>query len=158
MMQRKQQRGFTLIEVLVVLVIIATLATAAMLFMRDQPGEARKKRALGDINVIETGLEAFKLDMMRYPDEEEGLNALVTAPDSDDSTRWKGPYLKRLPTDPWGEPYIYLNPGQNNVDSFDIATYGLDKQEGGEGENADIGNWEATSDETGSAASKKGAK
>ncbi len=155
MMQRKQQRGFTLIEVLVVLVIIATLATAAMLFMRDQPGEARKKRALGDINVIETGLEAFKLDMMRYPDEEEGLTGLITAPDSDDSTRWKGPYLKRLPIDPWGEPYVYLNPGQQNVDSYDIVTYGLDKQEGGEGENADIGNWDAGMD---SGASEAGAR
>jgi general secretion pathway protein G len=155
MMQRKEQRGFTLIEVLVVLVIIATLATAAMLFMRDQPGEARMKRALSDIQVIETGLDAFKLNMMRYPDEEEGLEALITAPDSDDSSRWKGPYLKRLPTDPWGEPYIYLNPGQNNPDSFDIVTYGLDKQEGGEGENADIGNWEAATE---AAASTKGAK
>jgi general secretion pathway protein G len=152
MMQRKQQRGFTLIEVLVVLVIIATLATAAMLFMRDQPGEARMKRALSDINVIETGLEAFKLNMMRYPDEEEGIEVLVTAPDSDDSTRWKGPYLKRIPTDPWGEPYVYLNPGQNNPDSYDVLTYGLDKQEGGEGENADIGNWEAALDADSAAA------
>src|SRR5680860_977054 len=140
-MRTRQQRGFTLIEMLVVIIIIATLATGVVLSISDKPGEAKIARSKADINSVETALEAFRLNMDRYPTDEEGLEALVYAPDSEDQDRWKK-CLKSIPKDPWGEIYLYMYPGEINIDSYDIMTYGSDKMEGGELEATDIGNWD----------------
>lgn len=131
-----------MIEVLVVVIILVTLASAAMLTMHQKPAQAREARAIADIATLETAIESFRLDMQRYPDEEEGLLALAKRPDSDDAELWKGSYIKRVPKDPWGNPYVYTCPGYMNTESFDLVAYGKDGQEGGEGEDKDIGNWD----------------
>ena len=137
----RRRRGFTLIEILVVVIIIATLATAIVISVGGAPEEARISRARADISTLETALERFKLDMRRFPEEEEGLRALTTAPDSEDADRWKGPYIKRLEKDPWDQPYIYEYPGSENEQGYDLYTLGADGEPDGEGPNADIGNW-----------------
>ena len=142
-MRRRSRRAFTLIEMLVVIIIIATLATGVVLTVANRPGEARVARAKADIAKLESVIEQFRLDMRRYPDEEEGLAALVSPPDSADAELWRGKYIKRNVKDPWGRPYIYRFPGEINADGFDLVSYGLDGEEGGEGENADVGNWES---------------
>jgi general secretion pathway protein G len=138
---RRRRRGFTLIEILVVVIIIATLATAIVLSVGSAPEEARISRAKSDIATLETALERFRLDMRRYPDDDEGLRALAEAPEGEDADRWKGPYIKRLQKDPWDRDYVYENPGTHNTHGFDLYTLGGDAQPGGEGQNADIGNW-----------------
>jgi general secretion pathway protein G len=144
----RSRRGFTLIEILVVVIILTTLASAVMLSMRSKPDEARQARAQADIATIETALEAFRLDMRRYPADEEGISALVRPPDSEDADLWKGPYIKRLRKDPWDNPYVYVCPGYYNTEGFDLMSYGADGQEGGEGEfDRDIGNWAEDDDE-----------
>jgi general secretion pathway protein G len=141
-MRKRSRRGFTLIEVLVVVVILTILATSVMLTVTSKPDEARVARAKADISTYETALEQFRLDMLRYPDEEEGLRALVQKPDSEGADRWKGKYVKRIEKDPWGHPYAYVCPGYYNPEGFDLISYGADGQEGGEGQyDKDIGNW-----------------
>lgn len=144
---RLSRRGFTLVEILVVVAILLTLASALIVTLASKPSEARVAKAKSDIAKLENVLEVFRVDMMRYPNEEEGLAALTAAPDSEDASRWKGPYIKRLQNDPWGNPYLYIYPGENNPDSFDLLSYGADGAEGGEGANADIGNWDASAGE-----------
>jgi general secretion pathway protein G len=142
MIRRRAQRGFTLIEILVVIAILATLATAVVVTVSGKPDEAKVARAKADISAFETALETLRLDMGRYPDEDEGLMALVRRPESEDGEKWRGPYIKRLEKDPWGNPYIYVNPGYENTEGYDLITYGSDGEEGGEGEfDKDIGNW-----------------
>ena len=139
---RRAQRGFSLIEILVVITIMATLATMVVVMVSGKPDEAKVARAKSDISAFETALETLRLDMGRYPDEEEGLMLLVRRPDSEDGDKWKGPYIKRLEKDPWGNPYVYVNPGYENTEGFDLVCYGADGEEGGEdGLNQDIGNW-----------------
>jgi len=136
------RRAFTLIEILVVVVILAMLASAVVLSFSGKPDQARVARAKSDIATYETAIEGFKFDMRRYPTEEEGLVALAQKPDSEDATRWKGPYIKRVEKDPWGYPYVYVVPGDHNLESYDLICYGADGQEGGPGEyDKDIGNW-----------------
>jgi general secretion pathway protein G len=137
----RRRRGFTLIEILVVVIIIATLAAAVVLSLSGKPDEARVARAKADIGTIETALETFRLDMRRFPEEEEGLEALVKAPDSEDADRWKGPYLKRLEKDPWDRAYVYIYPGEYNEQGYDLLSLGADGKSGGEGVDADITNW-----------------
>lgn len=137
----RRRRGFTLIEILVVVVILATLASAVVWSLRETPDQARIARAKSDVATLESALETFRLAMSRYPTDEEGLQALVTAPDSEDARKWKGPYLKRITRDPWDNPYVYEIPGSRNTDGFDVLSYGADGRAGGEGVNADIGNW-----------------
>jgi general secretion pathway protein G len=127
----KNQQGFTLIELMIVVVIIALLATFILPNILDRPGEARVQKAKLDLRAIETALNLYKLDNFRYPTTEEGLEILVTNP--------KRAYLDKLPTDPWGETYLYLSPGATKA--FDLMTFGADKREGGEGEEADISLW-----------------
>jgi general secretion pathway protein G len=129
------QVGFTLIELLVVLAILALLAGLVGPRVLDQLGGAKAKTARVQIAEIEQALDLFKLDVGRYPTTQEGLDALVRRPGN--LSAWNGPYLKKwLPTDPWGHPYQYRNPGQ--MGPVDVFSLGADGQPGGEGENADI--------------------
>lgn len=134
-------RGFTLIEVLVVVVILAILAAVVVPKMMEHPGEARVVRAKADIQAIATALNTYKLDNFSYPATEQGLEALVTKPaGAPEAPNWrKGGYLDGVPKDPWGRTYLYLQPGQHG--DMDIYTLGSDGKTGGEGEAGDIGNW-----------------
>lgn len=134
-------RGFTLIEILVVVVILGILAAIVVPRVMERPGEARATRARQDIQNIVTALSLYKLDNFVYPSTEQGLDALVVKPSGQpEAPNWKGPYLDRMPKDPWGRPYLYQHPGQHG--EIDVYTYGADGKPGGEGEAADIGNWE----------------
>lgn len=134
--------GFTLIEIMVVVVILSILAAFVVPQVMDKPDQARLTKAQQDLRAIETALDLYKLDNFRYPNTDQGLEALVEQPTIPPiPNNWKqGGYLKRLPTDPWGNPYRYLSPGRNG--EYDIYTLGADNQEGGEGPDADLGNWE----------------
>ena len=136
------QQGFTLIEIMVVVVIISILAALIVPKIMDRPDQARMVKAQGDIRVIETALKLYKLDNYSYPSTDQGLEALVIRPTDDpEPKRWKeGGYLDRLPKDPWDGEYFYLNPGLHG--DIDIFSLGADGQPGGEGANSDIGNWE----------------
>lgn len=135
------EAGFTLIEIMVVVVIIGLLAAAIVPQIMGRLGQAEVTRARQDIRGIETALNVFRLDNYRYPTTDEGLQALVTNPGEAAAPNWqRGGYLKSIPMDPWRRPYIYLNPGQHG--DFDIYTLGADGQDGGEDNNADIGNWD----------------
>ncbi|MBL4621383.1 MAG: type II secretion system major pseudopilin GspG [Immundisolibacteraceae bacterium] len=133
--------GFTLIEVMIVVVILSVLAAMVVPRIMSRPGEARMVRAGHDIRAIEAALDLYRLDDFRYPTSAQGLAALVNKPTgAPPAPNWNADgYLKKLPKDPWGTPYLYRQPGQHS--SIDIYSYGADAQQGGEGEDADIGNW-----------------
>ena len=133
--------GFTLIEVMVVVVILGVLAALVVPRIMSRPGEARVTRALQDIRTIEAALDLYKLDNFRYPTTEQGLSALVEKPLTEPVPRnWKSDgYLARMPLDPWGGAYHYANPGSQSA--LDIFSYGADGRPGGDGEDRDIGNW-----------------
>lgn len=132
-----RQGGFTLIELLVVLAILALLAGLVGPRVLDQLGGAKSKTAALQIHEIEQALDLYKLDVGRYPTDQEGLEALVKKPAG--ANGWNGPYLKKgLPNDPWGRPYLYKNPGRHG--SPDVYSLGADGKPGGEGEDADIYN------------------
>lgn len=142
---RAKQRGFTLIEVMVVVVILGILAALVVPKIMGRPDEARVIKARQDVQAIEAALNLYRLDNHAYPGTDQGLKALVEKPSGEPAAlNWKaGGYLDRVPQDPWGRPYQYLNPGLHG--EIDIWSYGADGQEGGEGVNADLGNWaEAT--------------
>jgi len=131
--------GFTLVELLVVLAILGLLAGLVGPRVLNQLGGAKSKTANVQIKDFEQALELYKLDVGRFPSAEEGLDALVRKPAS--GVGWNGPYLKRndIPNDPWGRPYQYALPGQHG--EVDIYSFGADGAAGGDGENADVGNW-----------------
>jgi general secretion pathway protein G len=134
--------GFTLIEILVVITIIGILAALIVPRIMDRPDQARATAARADVNAIMSALKLYKLDNGTYPTNEQGLLALVKKPDRGDIPRnWKpGGYLEKLPSDPWGSDYQYLNPGiRGEVDVFSL---GADRKPGGEGYDADIGSWQ----------------
>jgi len=137
----KKASGFTLIEIMVVIVILGILAAVVVPRIMDNPDKARIVKAKQDIRAMEGALELYRLDNFNYPSTDQGLEALVSEPSgSPEAKNWKsGGYLKRLPTDPWGNDYQYLSPGVNGT--VDIFTYGADGEEGGEEGGADIGNW-----------------
>ena len=138
MNRHKKDSGITLIELLVVMVIIAMFATIVGQRLFRNVEKARQTTAKAQINELESVLDAFKLDVGRYPTTEEGLQSLRARPGNTD--RWDGPYLKKdVPPDPWQRPYIYRFPGQHG--DYDLYSYGADGQEGGEGENADATSW-----------------
>ncbi len=141
MNRNRKQRGFTLIEVMVVVVILSILAAFVVPNLFENVDKARVTKAKQDIRTIESALKLYKLDNFQYPTQEQGLQALVEKPTTPPEPRnWKaGGYLDRLPKDPWGNDYQYLNPGENG--EIDIYSLGADGQPGGEGLNADIGNW-----------------
>lgn len=134
------ERGFTLIEVLVVVVILAILAGLVVPRVMERPGQARQTAAKSDIQAISTALDMYRLDNFAYPDTAQGLQALVARPPAlAEGANWRGPYLDALPKDPWGRTYLYLNPGTHG--KVDVYTLGSDGRPGGEGEAADVGNW-----------------
>lgn len=139
---RNVARGFTLIEIMIVVVIIGILGAFIVPKIMGRPDEARIIAAKQDIATISQALKLYKLDNLRYPTTEQGLQALVKKPVIDPvPPNWKGNgYLERLPADPWKHPYQYLQPGLHG--DFDVMSFGADNAQGGEGNDADIGNWE----------------
>ncbi len=134
------QRGFTLIELMVVMVIIGILASLIVPNVLDRADEARITAARTDVNNLMQALKLYKLDNLRYPTAEQGLQALLTKPTvAPVPNNWKS-YLDKLPNDPWGNPYVYLNPGIRA--EVDVMSFGPDGQAGGEGKDADIGSWQ----------------
>ena len=136
--QKTKQQGFTLLEIIVVITIIAIMASYIAPKVTGFTGDTRIKKAKSDIIVLESSLELYKLDNFRFPTTDEGLKALKAAPESAKNWR-KGGYVKRLFKDPWGNEYLYANPGSH--EEIDIYTLGADGAEGGEGDDTDIGNW-----------------
>jgi general secretion pathway protein G len=135
------QRGFTLIEIMVVVVIIGILAALVGPKLFGQVDRARIAAAKAEISTIENAMKFYRLDNFVYPSSEQGVEALVTKPNDPSVKNWNpGGYLERLPKDPWGNPYLYRNPGTQG--EIDVLTLGADGIEGGEGNNADIGNWD----------------
>lgn len=136
-----RSQGFTLIEIMVVVVILAILAAAVVPRIMDRPDEARVTKAKQDIRVLESALELYRLDNFNYPSTQQGLDALVEKPSGDPAApNWKrGGYIKTKPKDPWGNEYQYLNPGVKS--ELDIFSYGSDGRPGGSETAADIGNW-----------------
>ena len=139
--RRSRQTGFTLIEIMIVVVIIGILVGLLAPKIMDRPDQARVVAAKNDIQALMSALKLYRLDNATYPSAEQGLQALVKKPEAGNIPRnWKpGGYLDRLPKDPWGQEYQYLNPGIQG--EIDILSYGADGQPGGEGYNADIGSW-----------------
>ena len=131
--------GFTLLELLVVMVIIGLLAGFVAPRYFAQVGKSQVKAARAQIDALDKALDQYRIDVGHLPTTEQGLAALNTAPQGEQN--WAGPYLKKdVPLDPWGNPYVYAEPGTHNND-FDLMSYGKDGRQGGTGEAADLGNW-----------------
>lgn len=139
---RRAARGFTLLEIIIVVVIIGLLASFVVQNLAGEVDRARLTKAQADVRTLEAALNLYKLDSFQYPTTEQGLLALVERPTSPPEPRnWRsGGYVTALPKDPWGNPYQYLNPGRRG--GFDVFSLGADGKLGGEGEDADIGNWD----------------
>ncbi|MBV61136.1 type II secretion system major pseudopilin GspG [Abyssibacter profundi] len=137
-----RQSGFTLIEVMVVVVILGILAAVAVPRIMDNPDKARAAKARQDVRAIEAALDMYRLDNYHYPSTQQGLEALVRQPSGEPPARnWKeGGYLRSVPKDPWGNDYLYLSPGSKS--DIDVYSLGADGRPGGDGANADIGNWQ----------------
>lgn len=135
-------RGFTLIELMVVIVILGLLATVVVINVLPSQDRAMAEKARADVALLEQALDSYRLDNLVYPRTEQGLQALQQPPPGlARPERYRsGGYVRRLPADPWGNPYQYRMPGRHGA--FDVFSFGADGVEGGEGENADIGNWQ----------------
>ena len=137
---KRRSRGFTLIEIMVVVVIMGVLAALVLPKVINRVGESKTAAAKVEISTIMQALKMYKLDNQRYPTAEQGLQALVVQPTTGPAApNWK-PNIDKLPNDPWGKPYQYLNPGIKG--EIDVFSFGADGQPGGEGNNADIGSWQ----------------
>ena len=137
-MREKNKRGFTLVELLVVMAIIALLAALVGPKLFPKLGKGKQSAAKAQIELLGQALDQFRLDVGRYPTTQEGLSALMVNPGI---TGWEGPYLKKaLPPDPWGKPYQYLSPGSHG--EYDLLSYGRDGNPGGDGEDKDVTSWE----------------
>jgi len=142
-MQIRKQTGFTLIEVMVVVVILGILAAVVVPNIMSKPDEARVSRAKQDVRALEAALNNYRLDNYSYPSTEQGLSALVQKPNgTPEAKHWKGPYVKKVPADPWHNPYQYMNPGVHG--SIDIFSTGKDLNSPDD----DIGNWNLDEDIT----------
>lgn len=138
--RHRREAGFTLIEIMVVVVILGILAALVAPNVISRIDDAQINRAKQDIRAVESALHLYRLDNFKYPSTDQGLDALVNQPADPSIRNWRqGGYLDKLPVDPWGAPYQYLYPGQNG--EFDVFTLGADQQPGGDGINSDIGNW-----------------
>lgn len=137
--KKDRDAGFSLLELMVVVVILSVLALVIVPRVIDRPDQARVARAQSDLAAIASAVQLYRLDNFRYPTTEQGLAALVSKPSLDPAPSNWTQYMDRLPVDPWGQPYQYLVPGVHG--DFDIFTYGADAAPGGEGANADIGTW-----------------
>jgi general secretion pathway protein G len=135
-------RGFTLVEIMVVVVIIGVLGALVVPKLMGRTGESRVTAARVDISTLMQALKLYKLDNQRYPTTEQGLKSLIEKPTSGPSANgWKsGGYVEKLPNDPWGNPYQYLSPGVHG--EVDLFSYGADGQPGGTGEDSDVGSWD----------------
>lgn len=142
MYRRKKQAGFTLIEIMVVIVIIGILASVVVPRVMDNPDKARTAKAKHDIQALESALDIYRLDNFTYPTTDQGLEALIMKPSgSPEPKNWKnGGYIKKLRKDPWGNDYLYMHPGQHG--EVDIYSLGADGAPGGDGVFADIGSWD----------------
>jgi general secretion pathway protein G len=139
-LRRRVQAGFTLIELMVVLVIIGVLAALIVPNVLDRADDARVTAARTDVGNLMQALKLYRLDNQRYPTSEQGLQALIAKPTASPvPPNWK-PYLDKLPNDPWGRPYQYLNPGIKG--EIDVLSFGADGQSGGDGKDADVGSWQ----------------
>ena len=140
--RRAPERGFTLIEILVVIVILGVLAALIVPNVIGRPDEARVTVAKSDIAAVMSALKLYRLDNQRYPTGEQGLAALVARPEQPPvPANWKpGGYLEKLPKDPWGRPYVYINPGVRG--EIEVMSFGADGKSGGTGVDADIGSWD----------------
>ena len=136
----KALSGFTLIEVMVVVIILGILAAIVVPRVMDKPDKARITKAKQDIRSLEAALNLYKLDNFAYPTTDQGLESLVQKPSGSPEPKNWNKYMDRLPKDPWGEPYQYLSPGSKS--DVDIYSLGADAQPGGEGVNSDVGNWD----------------
>lgn len=134
------EAGVTLVEMMVVIVIIGLVTAIVVINVLPSQDTARIEKARADLRVIEQALELYRLDNSRYPAMEAGLDALVSVAESGAGGAAREPYIRRLPNDPWGRPYEYVIPGERGP--YDLYTLGADAQEGGEGIDADIGNWQ----------------
>lgn len=145
-MKTVKQAGFSLVEILVVLVIMGLLISVVAPTVLNQADDARVQKVYADFKAIETALKIYRLDNYVYPTSEQGLEALVEPSSLDPEPRnfKKGGYLPEVPLDPWGRPYLYLSPGENG--EFDLYSLGADGLSGGEDQNADIGNWKQRED------------
>ncbi len=139
---RARQQGFTLIEIMVVVVIMGILAALVVPKLLSRTGESKVAAARVDISTVVQALKLYKLDNQRYPSTEQGLQALLTKPTAGPAANgWKtGGYLEKMPKDPWGNPYQYLSPGVKG--EVDVFSLGADGQPGGTGDDADVGSWE----------------
>jgi len=139
---RRRRDAFTLIEVLVVIIVIAILATLVGPSLFRNVGDARTATARTQIETFGTALDAYRLDNGTYPTTAQGLDALWQKPTIDPPSNWRSPYLRKaVPKDPWGREYVYVAPGRVNPEGYDLLSYGADGKAGGEGENADILSW-----------------
>ncbi|EQM66199.1 type II secretion system major pseudopilin GspG [Pseudomonas tohonis] len=143
MHSKRSQAGFTLIEIMVVVVILGVLAALVVPQIMSRPDQAKVTAARADINAIAMALDIYKLDNHGYPGTQQGLEALVSKPNGSPPARNWNPdgYLKRLPVDPWGNPYQFITPGSQG-NAYDLFSFGADGRAGGDGLNADIGNWD----------------
>lgn len=142
--QRRRRAGFTLVELMVVIVIIGLLATVVAINVLPAQGKAMVGKARADISTLEQAIETYRLDNLTFPDNAQGLQALVAAPPglSQPERYREGGYVRRLPKDPWGQDYQYRRPSTHGG-QFDVFSWGADGKEGGEGEDADLGNWQS---------------
>ena len=142
------RKGFTLIEILVVIAVIAILASVVTPMVFRNVGDAKSSAARAQIEILATALDSYRLDNDYYPSTAQGLAALQSRPaGASAQANWRGPYLRKaVPLDPWRRPYVYISPGKVNTSSYDLMTFGRDGQPGGQGEDADVMSWSEGTD------------